>query len=236
MNFIPKRVIRLLIGCAAGCALLAGCNPMQVKPSAQAVAYSENFELGGPEKVELVGDIHPALFHTADRDNENLEPVDIPVVPPEGSEIQVASGRYMITGYPVGNIFIYDEDGELILTEIVGDYFGWGSLTVDLEPSYTIRADGGYDSLSIIPMPTTLNTDSLMTGLWTVGLDVEAGLYEATVSQGYGYLEILEEGAEPQLYELIGGNTGKSASRIELKEGQVVRVTKTAQVLLEALE
>ncbi|WOV88185.1 hypothetical protein QWT69_03400 [Sporosarcina oncorhynchi] len=233
---MTSRIRHMLVVGVVGCMLLAGCNPMQEKPTDAAVDYMEDFQLSGTEKDELIGTIHPAVYQTVNRDNVGLEPMSIPVVPKEGEEVQVPTGRYMITGYPVGNVFIYDEKKELILTEIVGSYAGSGSLTVDLDASYTIRVDGGYESVELTPVPTILNTESVTTGLWTVGLDIEAGKYEATIEGGYGYLMILEEGEEPLLYELIGGTVGKSMSRVELKDGQVVRVTKTSNVLLESIK
>lgn len=229
---------RLLPAFIVGCLMLSGCNPMQEKPSDQTLAYMEDFQLFGPEKDELIGELNPAIYRTVNRSNEGLDQLPITVVPQEGVNVQVPSGRYMITGYPVGNIFVYDENNELIVTEIVGSYSdaGAASLTVDIDASYTIRADGGYESVNVAPIPTIMTTESLSNGLWTVGIDIEAGTYKATPAYGHGYLAIYEEGKEPVLYELIGGEIGKTASVIELKDGQVVHLKKVSVVLLETME
>lgn len=143
--------------------------------------------------------------------------------------MKLKAGRYMITGYPTGNIFVYDEKGDLVLSEIVGSYAGPGSLTIDIQSGYTVRADGGYDSVEITPVPTALATD-LTAGLWEVGLDIEPGEYEIALDTKYGYLHVFEEGKEPRVFELIGGEIAKSDGHVTLEEGQVIRVTGTSLI------
>ncbi|GKV54777.1 hypothetical protein NCCP2222_07240 [Sporosarcina sp. NCCP-2222] len=207
---------------------MAGCSEVPKSPEINS-AYEQDFEIIGPEKDKLLGSVNPGVYKTADRTNRNAEPVSIPVVTKEGKEVELKTGRYMFTGYPTGNIFVYDEKGDLVLSEIVGSYTGSGSLTIDIQSGYTVRADGGYDSVEITPVPTALATD-LTTGLWEVGQDIEPGKYEIAIDSKYGYLHVFEEGKEPRVFELIGGEIAKSDGVVTLEEGQMLRVTGTSLI------
>ncbi|MCM3759126.1 hypothetical protein M3197_16950 [Sporosarcina aquimarina] len=211
------------------CLLLSGCQAKQIPTSDQIFLYEQNFELTGDEKDELIKPVNPAIFTSVDRNNPEAEAVSVPVVPKTGEDLKLKTGRYMITGYPTGNISIFDSEGEQILREIVGDYAGATSLTVSVEESYTVRADGGYDSINIFTAPTSLNTD-LSAGIWEVGTDIKAGTYTISLDQGYGYLQILEKEKDSILYELIGGTIGRTESIVKLKKGQWLRVTDTSLI------
>jgi len=121
-------------------------------------------------------------------------------------------------------ISLFTMKTDLVIREIVGHTGGVGSLTVDIEKAYTVFADGGYDHVSFIPVPTQLSND-LNAGIWEVGLDIEAGEYTFGSEYGLGYVEIHEEDKEPVLYEVIGGNEIGSKSRVKLTEGQKIRIT-----------
>ena len=204
--------------------LLAGCQAKHISTTEQTVRYEQNYELTGSEKDELINPLNPALFTTVDRSNPEAEAVSVPVVPKTGEEMKLKTGRYMIAGYPTGTIYVFDAEGKEILREIVGDYAGAGSLTVSVEGSYTVRADGGYDSVEVFLSPTSLNTE-LTAGVWEVGTDIKAGTYTISLDQGYGYLQILEKEKDAILYELVGGTIGRTESTVQLKEGQWLRVT-----------
>lgn len=204
--------------------LLSGCHPLQKSETTKVGPYEANFEIVGDEKDALIGTVNPAIFNTVNRSNENAEQVDRDIFTKEGERVTLQPGRYSITGSPVGNIFIYDEKGDLIIREIVGHSGGVGSLTIDVDDTYAIFADGGYNHVSFVPVPTELSTD-LNAGIWEVGLDIEAGEYIFSSEHGMGYLEIHEKGVDPVLYEVIGGNEMGSQSRVKLKDGQKLRIT-----------
>ena len=225
-----KKVTPFLI--AVSLLMLAGCHPLQRAESDKISPYEKNFEILGSEKDVLIGKVNPAIFNTVDRNNEDAEQVERDVFTKEGVEVLLKQGRYTISGYPAGNIFIYDEDGELVIREIVGQIGGVGSLTVDIEDTYTLFADGGYDRVSFTPTPTELSTD-LNAGIWEVGLDIKAGEYIFGSEYGMGYLEIHEKGKDPVLYEVIGGNETGSKSRVTLTDGQKIRVTGISLVQFE---
>jgi hypothetical protein len=210
----------LIVSCIL---ILSGCHAMQKSESGKVDPYEKNFEIVGSEKDALIGKVNPAIFKTVDRSNEKAEQVESGVFTQEGVKVTLQPGRYSITGYPAGNIFIYDENGDLVIREIVGAG-GVGSLTVDIENTYTVFADGGYDHVSFIPVPTKLSTD-LNAGIWEVGLDIEAGEYIFGSEHGLGYLELHEKGKDPVLYEVIGASQMGSKSRVKLTEGQKLRIT-----------
>src|SRR6185437_3922134 len=117
-----NRLLLLLIGLF----VMAGCDHgvFQSQPSKKVLTYKENFEITGSEAENKIGKVNPALFTTVDRSNKLAKEFQLPVVPQEGDEFKLPSGRYNISGYPTGNVFIYDKDGELLLHEIVGSYAG----------------------------------------------------------------------------------------------------------------
>ena len=47
----------------------------------------------------------------------------------EGAKVNIEAGRYALTGYPSGNIYIYDKDDNLLVREIVGEKVGAPTLT-----------------------------------------------------------------------------------------------------------
>lgn len=222
-------VIALFVG--------AGCEhgAFQDSPSEKVLRYKENFEIIGSEKDNMIGNVNPALFTTSDRSNALAEEVQLPVVPQKGEEVKLPSGRYSITGNPTGNVFILDGNGELLLREIVGSYAGVGTLTVDIDEAYTIRVDGGYDSVSILPVATRLSTE-LTAGIWEVGLDIEAGDYKVTTPYGLGYLQILDKNDDPKVYELIGGTYSSTKSSLHLNEGQKLRITGLSLIQFQPTE
>lgn len=211
--------------------ILSGCQFTKSKSVEKELRYVENSEIIGAEKEKLIGKVHEAIYEKMDRSNTGVESVNIPLVPQEGVEINLPDGRYTITGHPAGNILLYDRAGDLILRELVGSYAGVSSLTIDIAESYTLRADGGYDSINITPTTTQLLND-LSAGIWHVGIDIEPGIYKATTAYGLGYVQIFEEGKEPLLYEFLGGNLANTESVLQLKEGQIIRVTKMSQLEL----
>ncbi|WHT47998.1 hypothetical protein QNH10_18360 [Sporosarcina thermotolerans] len=106
------------------------------------------------------------------------------------------------------------------------------TLTADIDSTFSIVFDGGYNTVTIQPVKTELSTE-LTTGIWDVGLDIEPGDYTISIPAGYGFVQILEEDKDPRLFELMAGGLTNSKSLVQLKEGQKVRVSKVAVVYFE---
>ena len=105
---------------------------------------------------------------------------------------------------------------------------------MDIDSTFSLVFDGGFSTVTLKPVKTELSTE-LTTGIWDVGLDIEPGNYTIGIPDGYGFVQILEEGKDPQLFELMGGELTGSQSQVQLKEGQKVRVSKVSMVKFEPL-
>ncbi len=223
---------RISVGIFVCMLLLSGCHPLQGTKSEKRSLYEDNYEIIGTTRDEIIGKVHPAIFTTVDRRNIGTKRTYGPVVSKDGLKLNVAAGRYVLTGYPTGNMFIYDKNHNLLVREIVGSKAGVPSLTADIDSTFSIVFDGGYNTITIEPVETELSTE-LTAGIWDVGLDIEPGNYTISIPYGYGFVQIFEQGKDPLLYELTGGELTGSKSRVHLKEGQKVRVTKISTVNFE---
>ena len=235
-NYISHRWIgrkRILGGLFVCMLLLSGCHNLQGSKSETKVVYADNYEIIGTTRDELIGTVHPAIFTTVDRSNKDAKRKYGLVPTKSGVKLSINTGRYALTGYPSGNIYIYDQDDNLLVQEIVGDKAGVPTLTVDIDSTFSVHFDGGYNTVEIQPVKTELSTE-LTAGIWDVGLDIEPGDYTISIPAGHGFVQILEQGKDPRLFELTGGGLTNSKSLVQLKEGQKVRVSKVSAVSFEA--
>ena len=212
--------------------ILSGCHNLQGEKSEMEGVYADNYEIIGTTRDTIIGNIQPAIFTTVDRSNIESKTTYGPMPTKKGAKVNIEAGRYALTGYPTGNIYIYDKDDNLLVQEIVGDKAGVPTLTADIDPTFSIFFDGGYNTVTIQPVKTKLSTE-LTTGIWDVGLDIEPGDYTISIPVGYGFVQILEQGEDPRLFELTGGGLTNSKSLVQLKEGQKVRVSKVPVVYFE---
>lgn len=212
--------------------LLSGCHNLQGSNQEISNAYADNYEISGTTRDDIIGTVSPAIYTTVDRSNKEAKRKYGPVSSKKGVKLSLETGRYIITGHPTGRVFIYDEDGNLLVQEIVGDKVGVPALTADIDSSFSVVMDGGYDIVTIEPVKTKLSTE-LAPGIWDVGLDIAPGHYTISTPYGYGFVQIFEQGEEPRLFELTAGELTNSQSRVQLKEGQKVRVSKVSIVNFE---
>lgn len=215
--------------------ILSGCHNLHGNKSEMIrSAYADNYEITGTAKDKIIGMVHPAIFTTVDRSNSEAKSTYGPMPSKKGAKITIESGRYVLTGNPSGNIYIYDQDDNLLVREIVGDKAGVPTLTADIDSAFSIVFDGGYNTVTIQPVKTELSTE-LTTGIWDVGMDIEPGDYTISIPYGYGFVQIFEEGKDPQLFEMMGGELTGTQSQVQLKEGQKVRISKVPMVVFEPL-
>ncbi len=114
-----KRVLAGLFVCML---LTSGCHNLQGTMSEKTTVYADNYEIIGTTRDEIIETVHPAIFTTVDRSNAEAKRVYGPIPTKRGVKINLEPGRYALTGYPSGNMYIYDKDDNLLVREIVGDY------------------------------------------------------------------------------------------------------------------
>lgn len=212
--------------------LFVGCSQ---EPSEKVQAYEDNFEILGEERDELIGDVSETIYESIDREHTDLEEIIIFPIDKLGEQVTPPAGRYRIgvgefsmTNAPQsGRIVIYDENDKLLMDELYDQFYGVGSVTVDLNGSHTVHADG-IDSLSLLPVETAFATD-LHAGIYEVGKDIEAGAYEIMAELGFGYLYLFEEGKEPRVFEFLN-TSPESNIKLELEDGQKLRISGIALV------
>ncbi|GGA74646.1 hypothetical protein [Ornithinibacillus halotolerans] len=233
-----KRILLLI--CIASLFIVMGCSE---QPSEKVLAYKENNEIIGSERDQIIGNVSDTIYKSIDRSNTEAEELIVGPIEGTGEDITLPEGRYNIFTAPssdgtpsAGRVVIYDEDGNELLQEIFDSYYGVGSVTVDVNESHTIHFDGIEEAI-IQPASTQLSTD-LTTGIWEVGLDIEAGNYSVYPNEDYSYgtelaeLMIFEKGKEPRLFEIL--NTSKeSPINVELKDGQKIRVASINNLTFE---
>ena len=211
--------------------VLVGCGRILNAPTYNNItAYEKNSEIVGEEKEEIVGKVSQTIFDQVDRDNSEGEYVETGVIEKSGMEVSVPEGRYEIFAGAAGNVFIYDEQGDLLIREMFDRFYGVdSSLTVDLSESHTIFFDGGLEGATIRHAETKIS-NNLTPGIWEVGLDIEAGDYTITTDNLVGYLQVFEPDKEVRVYELVGGGTTQTKSNVQLVEGQKLKITGVSQV------
>ena len=114
--------IRILAGLFVCMLLTSGCHNLQGTTSEKRTVYADNYEIIETTRDEIIGTIHPAIFTTVDRSNTEAKRIYGPIPTKRGVKISIETGRYALTGYPSGNMYIYDKDDNLLVREIVGDY------------------------------------------------------------------------------------------------------------------
>jgi hypothetical protein len=220
-----KRIVFLsLITCIF---VLIGCSQ---QPSDKVLLYEENNEIIGPERDEIVGEISDTIYDSIDRSNANAQEIMIGPIEGTGEDITPPEGRYTITGQsPNGNpqsgrLLVYDENGTLLIDELIDYGYGVGSVTVDLNGSHTVHIDG-LDQAAFTPTPTQIS-NQLSAGIWEVGTDIEAGSYSVMADSefAYGDLIIFEEGKTTRVFEVLN-TTPESKIDVTLTEGQKLKIS-----------
>ncbi|WP_172370587.1 hypothetical protein [Sporosarcina jiandibaonis] len=215
--------------------VLAGCGSILNAPTYNNMTDAEkNSEIVGEEKDEIVGKVSQTIFDTVDRNNSKGQNIETGEIEKSGMEVNVPEGRYEIFAGEAGNVFIYDEQGDLLIREMFDRFYGVdSSLTVDLSENHTIFFDGGLEGATVRHAETKLS-NSLSPGIWEVGLDINAGNYIVTTDDRLvGYLQVFDPGKEVRVYELVGGGSLQTKSDVQLVEGQKLKITGTKQVHFE---
>jgi hypothetical protein len=148
----------------------------------------------------------------------------------------IPSGRYVITGDGMGNLFVYDDAGLPVVNEILDTStdMGVSSVTTDLEDGQEIEISG-MDAVTFKPAETKMS-NKLSAGTWEVGLDIEPGRYDATTASGMGNFVIYNDMGLPSTNEILdaSGDMGVKTITVTLKEGQRISISGLNEVNFDA--
>jgi len=163
----------------------------------------------------------------------------------------IPAGRYVITGDSSGNLFVH-RDGYIFpaVSEILDDgtgiiNIGVPSVTADLLDGDEIEISG-INNVVFTPAVTELST-ILTTGDWAVGMDIPAGTFDVvpTYDDESGNIFVNEQGRIlPVVNEILAGpdsasgqmNIGVERVRVNLQDGQTIRITNISSVTFFSAE
>ncbi|PKR78403.1 hypothetical protein CEY16_01205 [Halalkalibacillus sediminis] len=212
--------------------LLTGCTD---RSTPVIDSYQGNFEIVGEEKSQMVQNVSEQLFETSDRSNDNASNIEEFLEHDEDrTTISVNSGRYKLVPNGSGNVYVSDENNDIIFSGVLGSRYGVPTMTLDIQDTDNILFDG-LASLSIQPVETEMKTE-LGAGIWHVGKDIQAGTYEISSPEGLGYVHIYDLNEEPEVYELLTNEMSSNTITINLEKGEVVKVQKLPVILLNPVE
>lgn len=215
---------------------LSGCTStfFEAVPSEKAKSYEENHEIIGTEKEEMLKNLNisETIFDVSDRDNRDPEMEDVYYFDVANEEeFTLPTGRYWFSGEISGNIYIYDDEGHLLIHEIIG-HPGVLGFFADVDESHTIKIDGLEYAAAHMNLEIEFPSE-LSAGIWHVGTDIEPGSYTINSLSGFGHVIILDPNGDAQIFEMVGSQTTSTESEINLRDGQVVRVTGISSVEFE---
>lgn len=158
----------------------------------------------------------------------------------------IKPGRYKITTLDgqSGNFFIYENETEeypFVNFILENNGFGLGveEANFDIQDGQVIELSG-MDNVIFEPVESEIKTE-LTTGMWVVGVDVEAGTYVATTAEDTsGNLFVYENGDYPDGYPTTNAVLGKGENNIgseriqlKLKDGQVIVISGISTLFLD---
>jgi len=147
----------------------------------------------------------------------------------------VPPGRYVIApqGEQSGNLTATDADGALDINEVLGDAMGMGvpSVTDTLAEGTQIEISG-LSAVTFTPAETEAS-NTLTTGDWVAGLDIEPGDYVVTPAKGQsGNFIIYDEFGLPKTNEILGdaGGLGVPDVTVSLSAGDRIEISGLGEV------
>lgn len=136
----------------------------------------------------------------------------------------IPAGRYVITGDGSGNLVITSEDGLPYVNEILGgEEIGVDHVTTDIREGDTIEISLMNNAI-FTPAETTIQTDTLTTGNWIVGIDIPSGRYDISSTGGSGNLFVYDENGWPEVNEILGGELGVDKVTVFLENSFTVSI------------
>ncbi|WP_416148279.1 hypothetical protein ACM26V_18930 [Salipaludibacillus sp. HK11] len=181
----------------------------------------------------------------ADKENDSEEESAISeeaISLDEGSYVvgeDFPADRYKITSSSSGNLFVENNSAGGSVSEILEDEglnLGVPSVTVNLYDGAEVEITG-FEQGIFTPVENRTVSDTLTTGAWEVGTDINEGNYEVIASgTRSGKVMIYEKDNKLPLYdELIDpdGEFGPETLTVDLKDGQILRVNVTQELTFQ---
>lgn len=148
--------------------------------------------------------------------------------------------RYKITGKGSGNLFIENNSASGSVSEVIEDdglNLGVPSVTVNLYDGAEVEILGLEQSI-FTPVKNRDASDTLTTGAWEVGKDINEGNYEVIAAgEQSGKVMVYEQGNKIPVYDELIDPKGELASdtlTVELTDGQILRVNVIPELLFQA--
>ena len=189
----------------------------------------DNVNMQGQSDTDVVEDLRENFGRPTEAPTEGSDHVDTAHTVSEVDGLVVgedlAAGRYVITSVGSGHLII-NSGSEQIINEMVGsDGGGVPSVTVSLEAGDIVTM---RDAEDVVFTPTTSQLlTTLTTGIWLVGVDIEAGTFYATTENSTGNLVVRSPLGRLQANAVISSQEdGRSAetARVVLEDGDVIAV------------
>lgn len=141
-----------------------------------------------------------------------------------GKDETIKPGRYQISGSGSGNVNIY-KYSVIYISEILGwPAFGVDSISVDLREYYEVEVSE-LDQITLKPLKT-IETNTVSSGDWVVGLDIKAGRFTALVDESEsGRISIYDTSGYIRFSENLGGALTANEISIDLKIGEILIVS-----------
>lgn len=152
-----------------------------------------------------------------------LEPVSIFAGDWVGGE-DVPAGRYVITGTGSGNFVIW-RGTSLHVNQILGEgRMGVTSVTTDIKDGDSIEISR-LNEVTFTPVTERVLSNSLTTGHWVVGEDIEAGTFTVTAPSGSGNF-VVWRGNSLRTNEILGDGTfAVEQVRVNLENGDRISIS-----------
>lgn len=150
----------------------------------------------------------------------------------------VPAGLYDVTPKDgQGNLAVTSSRGDLLINEILGDTQGIGvnKVRTKISDGDEIKLQGisktHFEPVST-PFVTTVKNMNLYSGRFTVGEDIAAGRFKASVSKGNGNFVVYDKSNIPITNEILGQSIGVRDITMDLKDGDIIAISSLKQVNL----
>jgi hypothetical protein len=191
---------------------------------------------GGPSDAEIVADLREnfGLSTNAEsyvRDNSSA----VHVILGNGEFVvgdAIAPGRYTITASGFGNLVI-NSGIEQVINEMLGSGdHGVPSVTVSLKRGDVVEISG-VEHVEFTPTIDQLLT-TLTTGIWVVGIDIEAGTFDVTTENSTGNLIIRSPLGRVHTNAIISDQGfGMETMSVTLEDGDTIMIISLKHVNFE---